>query len=87
MKPTIGRIVHYKLRPEDVRSAQLKSPTNPHSEGQVLPMIVCCVWPNEFGEGTFGINGQVFLDGEHSLWITSAGEGVGIGQWSWPEKV
>ena len=60
---------------------------NPVTEGDILPMIVCRVWPDEFGPGTFGVNGQVFLDGCDNLWITSAGEGIGVGQWSWPEKV
>jgi len=57
---------------------------NPHSEGQVLPLVVCRVWDNEFGEGVDGINGQVFLDGNDALWVTSAREGSDPGQWSWP---
>lgn len=33
-----------------------------------------------------GINGQVFLDGNDTLWVTSADEGTEPGQWSWPVK-
>lgn len=55
--------------------------------GQELPMVVCRVWPDEFGAGVDGINGQVFLDGNDTLWITSAREGTEVGQWHWPERV
>lgn len=33
----------------------------------------------------FGINGQVFLDGDVQMWVTSAPEGDWAGSWSWPE--
>ncbi len=81
MKPTIGRIVHYKL-PADISS---KSGQNPHQAGQEVPMIIVVVWPNEYGPGHEGVNGQAFLDGNESLWVTSAKEGNGNGEWHWPE--
>jgi hypothetical protein len=40
-------------------------------EGQVLPMIVTATWPYEWGD-TIGVNGQVFLDGNDTYWVTSA---------------
>ncbi len=55
--------------------------------GQEFPLVVVRVWPNEFGAGNPGVNGQAFLDGNDSLWVTSAGEGTENGQWHWPEKV
>jgi hypothetical protein len=50
-----------------------------------LPMIITAVWPDEFGSSNPGVNGQVFLDGNDTLWVTSAREGNGPGQWLWPE--
>jgi len=91
MKPSIGRIVHYALRPEDI--AQINTlrghgqHVNPHNEGQLAPMIVCVVWPNEYGPDCDGVNGQVLLDGGCSLWVTSAKEGTEAGTWRWPERI
>jgi len=55
--------------------------------GEEFPLVVVRVWPNEFGEGKSGVNGQLMLDGNDSLWVTSAGEGIENGQWHWPEIV
>lgn len=89
MYPTIGRILIYKLSANDLLNinAGPDHQRNPHSVGQELPLLVCVVWPHEFGEGKPGVNGQVFLDGNRSLWVTSVGEGEGEGQWHWPVKV
>jgi len=59
---------------------------NPHQAGQVLPMVVCVVWPNEYGPNYDGVNGQVFLDGNDALWVTSIKEGSENGQWAWPVR-
>ncbi len=91
MAPTVGRIVHYKLSETDVqriwqhRAEQTGCHGNPVSPGEVVPMIIAVVWPNEYGENVPGVNGQAFLDGNDSLWVTSAKEGMEAGQWSWPE--
>lgn len=109
MKPTIGRIVHYRLSQEAVEMIARRRTTsssiadrikggewplgaqahigNPHHKGQVLPMIITVVWPNEYGPNFDGVNGQVILDGNDTLWVTSVKEGTEDGQWSWPEKV
>lgn len=60
---------------------------NPVSEGEIVPLVVVRVWPNEFGEGVPGVNGQAFLDGNDALWITSAKEGTEPGTWAWPPRV
>lgn len=60
---------------------------NHASEGNQLPMIVVRVWENEFGEGVPGVNGQVFLDGNDQLWVTSVKFGEGPGTCHWIEKV
>ncbi len=60
---------------------------NPASAGELVPVIVTAVWPDEFGTGIPGVNGQALLDGNDSLWICSAREGTEVGQWRWPEIV
>lgn len=59
---------------------------NPHHVGQVLPLIVAVVWPNEYGKDYHGVNGQVILDGNDQLWVCSVKEGTEDGTWSWPVK-
>lgn len=108
MKPTIGRIVHYKLSETDAKTAMRRRTTsqsireriekgqwplgakahigNPAVEGATVPFIITAVWPDEYGPGTFGVNGRAILDGSDSLWITSAKEGAEQGQWSWPPR-
>ena len=44
---------------------------NPARAGQILPMIIVAVWPDEGGPGRHGVNGKVFLDGTDVLWVTS----------------
>lgn len=107
MKPTIGRIVHYKLTAADADQINRRRTTgnsiydriksekwpvgaqahigNHANENDTLPMLICRVWPDEFGPNFDGVNGQVFLDGNDSLWITSAGEGDKAGQFAWPK--
>jgi hypothetical protein len=57
--------------------------------GEHFPAIVVRVWPREFGEEP-GVNLQVFLDGNDSLWVTSAKfatpESIELGTCHWPEK-
>lgn len=60
---------------------------NTASAGDVVPLVVVKVWPNEYGEGVPGVNGQAFLDGNDALWITSAKEGTEPGTWAWPPRV
>jgi hypothetical protein len=80
--------------------AQAHSGNSVH-EGQVLPLVITQVWPEEYTgsarlahhlEGTnydsaFGVNGQVLLDGNDSLWVTSAPEHASLnGCWCWPPR-
>lgn len=91
-KPSSGRILHYQLDAEDVQLIRDQRPVgervgNPVEVGDVVPLIVVKVWPNEFGEGVPGANGQAFLDGFDGLWVTSAREGTEPGTWAWPPRV
>lgn len=86
MKPTIGRIVHYRLSAGDVQSINIQHPPrdrNAVREGQVLPATVTAV----FGEASGSANLAVQLDGVGTYWATSRPEGDGPGQWSWPPRV
>jgi hypothetical protein len=45
------------------------------SVGMAFPLLLTAFTP------TGGINGQVFLDGNDSLWVTNVVEGTGPGTW------
>jgi hypothetical protein len=51
---------------------------NEAKAGAVVPMIVVAVW------SPTTINGQAFLDGNDTLWVTSATYGEMQHQWKWP---
>jgi hypothetical protein len=53
-------------------------------EGQVLPMVVVAIFSPGDPQGI--VNGQVFLDGNDQLWVTSAHQGTGLGEWFWPTE-
>ena len=108
-KPTVGRIVHYRLTAQDVETIERNRKKsdgvqhgNSPNAGEAMPMIVCTVWPREYEgnahlarhepgtkyEGPEGVNGQVLLDGNDSLWVTSAPQHATLhGCWSWPSAV
>ncbi len=92
MTPTIGRIVHYKLSANDAARINQNwrsgnETGNASTEGDIVPLIIVRIWPDEYGPGVAGVNGQAFLDGHDTLWVTSAREGTEPGQWSWPPRV
>ena len=97
LKPTIGRIVLYKLSSDDARKinkrredASINSDRmkmdrigyqahigNPVSAGSVFPMMIVGAWSDDL------VNGRVFLDGNDTLWVTSAHRGSKITEWDW----
>jgi len=71
MKPSIGRIVMYRLSESD----------RWQNNGQpVAAAVVTAVW------GDTCVNLRVLCDGPHTEWKTSAVLGNEPGQWSWPER-
>lgn len=95
MAPTTGRIVHYKLSMTDAlriknqRDNEVSKrihASNEARENDVVPLLIVRVWPDEYGPGIPGVNGQAFLDGNDSYWVTSAAEGDKAGQWAWPPR-
>lgn len=84
--PSVGRLVHYRLSAKDaetINHRRTQHVGNPANEGDILPMIMVRVWPGD----THGVNGQVLLDGNDQLWVTSVAEGDGPGTWSSPPRV
>jgi len=81
MKPTIGRIVIYKL------TTALKEQLRENNKGEwlvniqdTLPAMIVAVWNDTC------VNLKVFVDGHiKDLWITSAVQGDQEGQWNWPK--
>lgn len=101
-KPTIGRIliltiseqaaaeINRRRTTSNSIAERVKSDTwpigaqahigNEVTPGAKVPMIVTAVW------GEACVNGQALLDGNDTLWVTSATEGDQPGQWQWPTR-
>lgn len=84
MKPTVGRIVHYRV-PEGIPPFEgLRS--NGINPGDILPAIIVRVW-NPDGPYADLVNLSVFTDCGPLQSVTSVHAGSGLGQWSPPPKV
>lgn len=88
MIPTIGRIVHYTLSAQEAAQINtLRGPmtnqANPAYEGDVYPMMIVRVWGNNPDSA---VQGQVFIDGNFTLWATSVYHGEGPRTYAWPER-
>jgi hypothetical protein len=88
MKPTLGRIVHYRLNAGDVAAIDRNVPhaganRNHVREGEVYPALVVRV----FDPSVTTANLVVQLDGLAQYWATSRTEGDEPGHWSWPPRV
>lgn len=95
MIPSIGRIVLYILSESDAdvimnqRRVQPQSHVgdakgNPVKAGDVFPMMITRVWGDT---PESAVQGQVFLDGNDTLWVTSVMQGDGERQWHQPGRV
>lgn len=51
--------------------------------GDVYPMLITRIWATEPTEQT-NVQGQVFLDGNDNLWVTSRQQGDAESQWFTP---
>jgi hypothetical protein len=56
---------------------------NEVSEGDVYPMVITRVWGDTPASS---VNGQVFLDGNDLLWVTSVALGTGPRTFAWPTR-
>lgn len=59
---------------------------NPVKAGDVYPLVITRVWSDEPNEDT-SVNGQVLLDGNDCLWVTSVTQGEGERHWRKPPLV
>lgn len=75
MKPSIGRIVIYHP------CSDLKDNVYHNGSLRDLPALIVAVWSDTC------VNLKVITDGPHDAWVTSATEGTGERQWSWPARV
>lgn len=95
-KPSIGRIVHYKLSEQDAaeinRRRLVPYPNgkgsqvhvgNPAAMGQVYPALIVRTW-GDTPESAVQL--QVFLDGNDTLWATSVQCGDGPRTYAWPTR-
>lgn len=111
MTPTVGRFVHYVLTEQDAATINKRRADaegrrgdiaadalgyvahvgNKAEAGQIFPLLITRVW----SEGC--VNGQLFLDGNDTLWKTSASKATEYsieqakgapvtGTWSWPPR-
>ena len=90
MIPTVGRIVHYTLSAQDAERVKFargvvsaQQVGNDPEVGQVYPMLIVRCWGTT---AESSVNGQVFLDGNDTLWVTSVGQGDGPRQWHEPQR-
>lgn len=81
MKPTPGRIVEYTLTEQDaarINQLRQQSPSthfgNQVSAGETYPLMITRTWGST---ETSAVNGQVLLDGNDNLWVTSVTQGEG----------
>ena len=70
-KPSVGRVVHYVPRDADP----------PHNNAEVLPAIITRVWSDTC------VNLRVLNDEIYDFWVTSATQGAGPREWTWPPRV
>jgi hypothetical protein len=93
MKPTIGRIVHYRLSKQDAEEIASRRGLHVHAheilrgnrveEGDTFPAMIVRTWGDQ---PTSAVQLQVFLDGNDTHWATSVQVGEGPRTFSWPTR-
>ncbi len=89
--PTVGRIVLYRVTQNDIEGIMERRKAsgglfngNPMDEGDAFPFLITEAWTGE--SPNKAVNGQLFLDGNDTYWLTSRMVGEGPGTWSWPKR-
>ena len=72
---------HIEEHRENSNGVQIHS-GNPVQMDREFPMIVVALMPP-----SRTVNGQVFLDGNDTLWVQMVPNGNGPGCWRWPDRV
>lgn len=92
MKPTVGRIVHYRMSAEDIETVRVQLQNNPLTllnqfnaprTGQPYAAVVTSVTDHPAHPD---VNLNVFLDGPFGYFAASRVEGDGDGTWCWPPR-
>jgi hypothetical protein len=91
MKPSLGRIVHYRLSQDDIvllahLRARRAGEYGTLEAGEVFPMIIVRASGSEHPAFVDTVNGQVFLDGDDTYYVVNVKPGDGPGTWSWPVR-
>jgi len=90
VKPTVGRIVHYRMSEHDVKAVRTQLRANPTAlldqsnlprAGQCYAALVTSV------TGHPDVNLKVFMDGPFDYFVASRVEGDQAGTWCWPPRV
>ena len=89
MKPSIGRIVHYRLSDDVVRPATIVSVVEGDTPGVNLQVLFdgsndC---PSDLVPEVRGVTPTVVERNVGLGWRPSIAEGTGVGEWSWPPRV
>lgn len=92
--PALRRFVLYTLSEHDARVVNGQREVaswrkgNEAHEGDVFPMLITRVWADWQGKvhPDSLVNGQVFLDGNDTLWATSVKAGTGPNTYSWGDR-
>lgn len=94
MIPSVGRIVHIRLSEDCARNANADRAACECLKGSTVnttdayPLLITKVWDGgEAATETTLVNGQVFLDGNDTFWVTSVQQGTKPGQWFEPPRV
>lgn len=87
-------VTQIEKRRADARASQISGTNsgaqvhvgNPTRSGLVYPLLITRIFDLEPNEESV-VNGQVFLDGNDVLWVSSARQGHDDGQWHEPVRV
>jgi hypothetical protein len=91
VRPTVGRIVHFRLNEHDVSAIECRREHDRRERGNPVQIGEVCaaVVVRAFHDGS--VNLQVLLDGDGVYWVTSRkqtlhAEVPQLGEWCWPPR-
>lgn len=80
-RASIGRVVIYRLTDYDKQALIAQGSHNPNNGSDVAPAVIVRCWSD------ICVNLRVLIDGNETLWVTSAILGDEERQWQWPTRV
>lgn len=83
----LREVANRRYRPQDPSwrepAGDQRHMGNNVQEGDVYPMMITRIWGST---PESCVNGQVFLDGNDVLWVTSVAVGEGVRRFTWPVR-